>query len=110
MLKNLFNRRVVLALTWVLTIALVAVVINLIGIRLIGSVGGWTGWLASHRWSLMAWRMYLYAATGYAWWWMRQRVRRREPSPETHSRLLRTEIAAVMVIAALETAALLTSP
>jgi hypothetical protein len=110
MLKKLFNRRAALVLLWVLTIVLAAVAINVLGIRLIGSVNGWTLWLASHRAGFMTWRLCVYAATAYGWWWMRQRVRQREPSAETHRRLLRTEIAAVMVILALETAVLLTSP
>ena len=43
----------------------------------------------------------------YGWWWMRRRLLRREPPRETHQRLLRTEIAAVIAVVALEVSQLL---
>ncbi|OYW19494.1 MAG: hypothetical protein B7Z52_03505 [Burkholderiales bacterium 12-64-5] len=52
-------------------------------------------------------RLLLYAATAYGWWWMRGRLRQREPSAEAHKRLLRTEIAAVIAVVALEASQLL---
>lgn len=109
-IKKLFNRRIAGVLAWAFTILFTAIVINALGIRLLGSVNGWHRWLASHAQCFMAWRLCLYAATAYGWWWMRGRVRQREPSPETHRRLLRTEIAAVMVVLALEGTLLLTAP
>jgi hypothetical protein len=110
MLTKLFTHRTVLVLLSVLSMILAAIAINVLGIRLIGSVNGWDRWLTAHRGYFMAWRVCVYAATAYLWWWMRQRVREREPSPESHRRLLRTEITAVMVVVALEAAVLLTSP
>lgn len=110
MLKALFNRRLTRTLAWVLVIAAAAVGINVLGIRIIGTADGWSRWLTTHRAYFLAWRLCLYAATAWGWWWMRQRVRQREPSKETHARLLRTEIAAVMAILALEGAVLLTLP
>ena len=54
-------------------------------------------------------RHQLYAATAYGWWWMRRRLREREPSPEAHQRLLRVEIAAVVTLVLLEGSQLLRS-
>ncbi len=51
----------------------------------------------------------LYAATAYGWWWMRRRLREREPSPEAYQRLLRVEIAAVVALVLLEGSQLLRS-
>ena len=53
------------------------------------------------------WRLLLYAATAYGWWWMRGRLRQREPSAEAHQRLRRTEIAAVTALVLLEGSQLL---
>ncbi|MBN9369271.1 MAG: hypothetical protein J0H59_19950 [Comamonadaceae bacterium] len=49
----------------------------------------------------------LYAATAYGWWWMRRRLRERELSAETHQRLLRVEVAAVITLVLLEGSQLL---
>jgi len=106
-LRRLFNARLGWALLWTLLVVLAAVAVNLAGIRLIGSLGGWSHWLRAHAGCFLIWRLCLYTATGYGWWWMRQRLRRRETSPDAHRRLLRTEIAAVLSIVLLESSVLL---
>jgi hypothetical protein len=106
-LRWLFNARLGWALLWTLLVVMAAVAINLAGIRLIGSLGGWSRWLRAHAGYFLIWRLCLYAATCYGWWWTRRRLRQREPSPEAHRRLLRTEIAAVLSIVLLEGSVLL---
>jgi hypothetical protein len=101
-LRRLFNARLGWALLWALVVVLAAIAINVTGIRLIGSVGGWSHWLRAHAGYFLIWRLCLYSATGYGWWWMRRRLRQREPSSEAHRRLLRAEIAAVLSIMLLE--------
>jgi hypothetical protein len=103
----LLNPRLGLALLWALLVALVAVAINLAGIRLIGNLDGWSRWMQGHAAYFLAWRLCLYTATGYGWWWMRRRLRQRETSPESHRRLRRAEIAAVLAIVLLEGSVLL---
>ncbi|WP_447847048.1 hypothetical protein [Pseudomonas aeruginosa] len=101
-----FNRRVGVALLWTLLVA-VAVAVNIAGIHVVGGVEGWQHWLQAHAGHFFLWRLLLYAATAYGWWWMRGRLRQREPSAEAHQRLLRTEIAAVTALVLLEGSQLL---
>ena len=103
----LFNRRVGVALLWTLLVVAAAVAVNIAGIHVVGGVEGWQHWLQAHAGHFFVWRLCLYGATAYGWWWMRRRLLRREPSRETHQRLLRTEIAAVIAVVALEASQLL---
>lgn len=100
------GRRVVMSWVWMLlgtaAVVLVAVAINLAGIHFAGDVDGWQRWLRSHASAFLMWRLCLYAATGYGWWRMRQRVYRRDTAPEAHRRLQRAEMAAVVAIVLLE--------
>ena len=98
----LFNRRVTVALLWVLAVAGIAA-----GVNVVGSIDGWERWLREHSAHFLVWRLLVYAATAYGWWWMRRRLREREPSPEAHQRLLRVEIAAVVTLVLLEGSQLL---
>lgn len=98
----LFNRRVGVALLWTAAVVGAAVVVNLAGIRLIGSVDGWERWLQMHAGFFLAWRVCLYAATAWGWWWMRQRVWQREPAVETRQRFMRIEVAAVIAVVLME--------
>ncbi|MBB0025235.1 MULTISPECIES: hypothetical protein [Burkholderiaceae] len=98
----LFNRRVGVGLLWVVLVIGVAVGANVAGIHIIGSIDGWQHWLAAHRGYFFVWRLLLYAATGYGWWWMRRRLREREPSVEARQRLLRVEVAALITLVLLE--------
>ena len=94
----LFNRRVGVALLWTLLVVAVAAVVNIAGIQVVGGVEGWQHWLQAHAGHFFVWRLCLYGATAYGW---------REPSRETHQRLLRTETAAVIAVVALEASQLL---
>jgi len=98
----LFNRRVGLALLWALLMVGIAVAVNVAGIHVVGGIDGWEHWLRAHSAHFFVWRLLLYAAAVYGWWRMRQRLRQREPAPETHQRLLRIEIAALTTIVLLE--------
>jgi len=44
----------------------------------------------------------VHATTAFGWSWMRGRVLRRESNRETRTRLLRTEISALLAVAVLE--------
>lgn len=109
-LRWLLNRRLAWALLWMLVILLIATGINLVGIRIIGDVNGWSHWLQIHSLYFLAWRLCLYGATAYGWWWMRERIRRREPAAEARTHLRRTEVAAVLAILVLEATVFLQSP
>lgn len=96
-------------LLWALLVVGVAVGMNVAGIHVVGSIDGWQRWLAVNRGYFFAWRLLLYAATVYGWRRMRRRLREREPSAETHQRLRRVEIAAVITLVLLEGSQLLRS-
>lgn len=102
MLARRFNRWLLVALLWVVTIAAVALGINLLGVHTFGSAGAWSRWFVAHRWYFLTWRLCVYGGTAYGWWWMRGRVMRREPSLQTASRLCRAEVAALLAILAIE--------
>lgn len=103
----LFNRRVGVALLWALLVAGVAVAVNVVGIRVAGSIDGWERWLHAHSAHFLVWRLFLYGATVYGWWWMRRRLQQRELGAGTHQRLLRIELAAVTTLVLLEGSQLL---
>lgn len=102
--------RTATSLLWALTVLLVAVGVNLIGIHLAGNVSSWNRWLQEHSLHLLVWRLFLYGGTAYGWWWMRGRVLRREPADHSRTRFRRIEVAAVLAVVALEGTALVQSP
>lgn len=104
-LRWLGHSRFLSVLLWGLLITLIVATVNVIGIRIVGSVGGWAHSMQTHRVSLLTWRLCLYSGTAWGWWWMRERVRHREPAAVR--RLRRIELAAVLAIVALECVALL---
>ncbi len=75
------------ALLWVGLMCGVAIVINLIGITVVGDIEGWTRWLQDHRGHFLIWRLCLYGFTAYAWYRMRQRLQQREGTAESSVRL-----------------------
>ena len=103
----LFSRRAAKALLWTVAIAAAAVGANVAGIYLVGSVAGWERWLAAAAGYFLLWRLCLYGATVYGWVWMRRRLLARESDASTQRRLLRTEIAGVTAIVALEASLLM---
>jgi hypothetical protein len=104
--QRLLHARWGRVLLWVGLVVLVAMAINLTGIRLLGNIEAWREWLRAHSGYFLIWRLCLYSGTAYGWWWMRRRLRQREPSLEAQRRLLRAEIAAVLGLALLEGSAL----
>ena len=63
--------------------ALLDVLANVAGINLVGSVAGWERWLAASAGYFFIWRLCVYAATAYGWFWMRRRVLAREDQSGT---------------------------
>lgn len=102
--RLIFNRRVGWALLCVLLLVAIAVAINLIGIRVVGGVNGWTQWLKDHSGHFFVWRLCIYGLTAYGWWRMRKRILARESGTEPVARLSRAELSAVLTIVALEAA------
>lgn len=100
--RGRFGRRIALALGATLGIIFVATVINLIGIRLVGSVGAWNEWLDQHQEHLLSWRLCLYGVLAYTWWRMRRRFRFEDDGTDSLIRIRRVEIAAVCTIGVLE--------
>ena len=105
----LFNRRVGLGLTWAVLLLAASAVVNVVGIRLLGSIEAWARWMDDHAGYFLAWRLLLYTGTAWGWVWMRRRLLAREPSTTSRQRVLRTEIAAVLALVALEGSVLLPS-
>lgn len=103
----LFNRRAAKALLWTMVLAAVAVGANIVGIYLVGSVAGWERWLAAAAGYFLIWRLCLYGATAYGWVWMRRRLLAREDDAQARRRLVRSEIAGVVAIVALEASLLM---
>lgn len=100
-----FIRRTGLALATCVVMCGIAVAVNIAGIQIIGSVGGWEQWLRAHSRYFLVWRLFLYVATACGWWWMRRRLLQRESN--AHQRLLRTEVSSVIAIILLEASQLL---
>ncbi|MCW3662516.1 hypothetical protein [Burkholderia cenocepacia] len=107
----LFNRRAAKALLWTVVIVIAAVGANVAGIYLVGSVAGWEHWLAATAGYFLVWRLCLYGTTAYGWVWMRRRLLAREAYPaavqQARRRLLRSEIAGIVAIVALEASLLM---
>ena len=109
--RGLFSRRAVKALLWTVAIVAAALGANIAGIYLVGSVAGWERWLMAAAGYFLVWRLCLYGATAYGWVWMRRRLLAREAQNGTEvqarRRLLRSEIAGVVAIVALEASLLM---
>ena len=105
----LFSRRAAKALLLAVVIIAAAVGANLVGIYLVGSVAGWGRGLAASAGYFLVWRVWLYGATVYGWVWMRRRLLAREEDAQARRRLVRSEIAGVVAIVALEASLLMQS-
>ncbi|HCF1530072.1 TPA: hypothetical protein ACRL9G_002042 [Pseudomonas aeruginosa] len=104
----LFGRRAAKALLWTVVLVAAAVGANIVGISLVGSVAGWERWLAAASGYFLVWRLCLYGATVYGWMWMRRRVLARDTDDtQARRRLVRSEIAGVIAIVALEASLLM---
>lgn len=105
--RRWFSRPAGQLIIWAVLLIVAAFVINVIGIRLLGSVERWEHWMDDNAGLFLAWRLLLYAATAWGWIWMRKRLLAREPDATARQRLQRAEIAAVLAITALEVSTLL---
>ncbi|WP_028622328.1 hypothetical protein [Pseudomonas sp. Ant30-3] len=103
----LFNRRVARTLLWTLLLVALAMAANIAGLYLVGSIVGWERWLADAAGYFLLWRLCLYWTTAYGWVWLRRRLLTRESDASARHRLLRTEIAGVIAIVALEASLLM---
>jgi hypothetical protein len=95
------------ALFWGSLILFLAAGVNLLGIRLLGGMDAWQGWMAAHADDFFVWRLLLYAGIVRGWWWMRARLLVREP--DAQARFRRAEIAALLTFIALESSRFLQS-
>jgi len=98
----LFNRNIGKALLWTALLLALTVAANVLGIYLLGSINDWQRWFSAAAAYFFVWRLCLYAATIYGWRWMRRRLLARESGNEARRRLIRSEAAAVISVAALE--------
>ncbi|RTB44144.1 hypothetical protein [Pseudomonas aeruginosa] len=101
-MRGLFHRSAWRSFLWALLVVLAAVLVNIVGIHAFGSIEGWQHWMDSQAGFFLAWRVVLYVGVGWFWMRMHLKLREREPGTETHQRLLRIEIAAVLAVLALE--------
>jgi hypothetical protein len=92
------------ALFWSSVILFLALGVNLMGIRLLGGMDAWKGWMVAHATYFFVWRLLLYAGIAWGWWWMRARLLVREPDASAQARVRRVEVAAVFTFIALEIA------
>nr|WP_297354183.1 hypothetical protein [uncultured Caldimonas sp.] len=106
----LFSKRVGWALFWASVLIGACLVINLVGIHLLGGIGQWEHWMAAHAGHFLVWRACLYAALGLAWLRLRRKVVGVDAPIHAQVRLLRSEIAAVVAIVVLESTVLLRTP
>ncbi|AGK47277.1 putative membrane protein [Burkholderia thailandensis MSMB121] len=97
-----FPRPLVMALAMLAAMTTVAILVQAIGIRMIGSIAAWQTWLHRHAWYFVIWRMAIYALIARGWWSMRNRVRRRDVSLDARRRLLHAEAMALLAIALTE--------
>ena len=107
----LFSRHAAKTLLWLVLVLAAAVGANVAGIYLVGSVAAWERWLAAAAGYFFIWRLCLYGGTAYGWVWMRRRLLAREAQRgadrQARRRLLRSEIAGVAAIVALEASLLM---
>ena len=96
------GRSLARALVWSAALISLVILINAAGIHLAGSIRAWEEWMAGASSYFLIWRLCLYGLTVLGWLWMRRRLLARERSAQACRRLLRTEMAAVAAIVALE--------
>jgi hypothetical protein len=89
-------------LLWAGLVLLLAIAVNLAGIRFLGSLNAWKGWMAANETIFFAWRVLLYAGIAHGWRQMRGRLLAREPDADAQARMRRVEVAAVLAFIALE--------
>lgn len=105
-MKWLFNKRTGTMFVCGLMLIVIATLINVIGISAVGGVQQWFAWIEINAHIFFIWRLCLYIAVGYGWYWLRDRIIKRETEKNAQtcakSRFLRIEISAICTLAALE--------
>ena len=74
LLNRLFNKYTGWTLLCFIALGCVALAVNIVGIRMIGDIDRWTQWVKEKAAFFLLWRLCLYMAVAYGWWWMRERV------------------------------------
>lgn len=101
LLKGKYFWKTLVALAFIIV---VAVAINLAGIKALGGIEAWDSWRAHAYWYFLIWRLCVYAGLAYGWTWMRRRVLEREPTADARARLWRGGIAVAITLALFELA------
>jgi uncharacterized membrane protein YbhN (UPF0104 family) len=91
-----------LLLLWGVLLGLAIIFLGLLALDGFNDIGEWSAWMQSNQTVLFIWRLFLYAATAYAWYRMRLSLKRRGLDEDQSRRLLCAEVAAITVLALLE--------
>jgi hypothetical protein len=83
-------------------LVLLAFLINAVGIWSLGGIHRWVNWFQEHRAYFLLWRLLVYGVTMCAWLPMRRRVLRSEGDAAAPGRLIRAEVAAIVVVVLIE--------
>ncbi|HGW5377067.1 TPA: hypothetical protein ACNIJL_006132 [Pseudomonas aeruginosa] len=100
--RSLFNRRAWRTLLWAAALLVAAVVTNIVGIHLLGSLEGWQRWLSDSSLYFFAWRLLVYVVTVGLWLRMRRQLLARETGAQARKRLIRAEVAGCLALVLLE--------
>ncbi len=65
---------------------LLAITTKVIGLYLAGGAVTWSQWLAANTPYFWLWRMALYAAVAFGWWWMRSAPLHQQPTARAVAR------------------------
>ncbi len=56
-LRWLSSRRAILVLVWAVSLLIAATAVNVVGIRIAGSIESWQRWMAAQSGAFLAWRL-----------------------------------------------------
>lgn len=99
-------RRAVIAALSMLMFGILAILLQVVLMRVFGSVQGWQAWRADNYWPLLVWRLMIYLAVGVAWYRLKARVL----IQESRGRLTKVEIMAALLVVLIETCRLAFPP
>lgn len=100
------HQRAIRLLLWTVLLGL-SLAATIAGINLVGTGNNWQRGLGDTAAGFFIWRVCLYGATACGWRWMRRRLLACEAGDDVRRRLIRTEVAGVIAIVALETSLLI---
>ena len=92
------RRRVGIALQWTLLVFSAAIIVNLIGISVIGSIAGWQSWLRAQAVYFFVLRVGVYGATAYFWWQTRKQLQQRKADTTDYQRLRLIGVGSVITV------------